>query len=152
MAAVPTIHIKPPPTTPHTHTIIFLHGRGSTAQTFSEELFESQDSTGQYFTDLFPSIKWVFPCAKKRWAEIDQEEMHQWFDMRSVQFPHEGSEAQRPALRESACELLQLVEVEGKSVGLCNVFLFERIDVKRRRCLTITRYAFRPTPFSSCLR
>jgi lysophospholipase-2 len=116
------LHIVPP-SAPHTHTIIFLHGRGSTANTFCNELFESQDSYDRFFVDIFPSVKWVFPCAKKIWAATEGEEMHQWFDMVSVQDPQEDVEVQRPGLEESAGELMNIIRKEVDVVGWDNVIL-----------------------------
>lgn len=112
-----------PATAPHTHTLIFLHGRGSDARAFCDEIFESQNSSGHYFPETFPGVKWVFPCAKKSWAETDQEEMHQWFDMTSVQHPNQNSERQIPALLDCAHHLQRLIEDEAKIVGCCKVFL-----------------------------
>ncbi|KAF2733237.1 alpha/beta-hydrolase [Polyplosphaeria fusca] len=65
----------------HTHTVIFLHGRGSNAREFASEFFESQASDGQFITEIFPGFKWVYPCATIRHAETEDEDMHQWFDM-----------------------------------------------------------------------
>ncbi|KAF2631301.1 alpha/beta-hydrolase [Macroventuria anomochaeta] len=107
-----------PPTAPHTHTIIFLHGRGSNATEFCSEIFESQDSSGAFFTELFPCIKWVFPCAEKRWAVTNEEEMHQWFDMASVQRPQEDCEVQISGLHESRQQLLEIVGEEAEEVGV----------------------------------
>jgi lysophospholipase-2 len=111
------------PSTFHTHTIIFLHGRGSTASTFHSEVFESQDSQDKFFTQIFPSIKWIFPCAPKSWAETDGEEMCQWFDMVSVQRPWEGFERQRTSLEENAEQVMGLIEQEAKQIGKERVIL-----------------------------
>jgi len=107
-----TVH----PTAPHTHTIIFLHGRGSNATDFCSEIFESQDSSGAYFTQLFLSVKWVFPCAKQSWSNLDQEDVHQWFDMTNVQNAHEDPEVQRPGLQESRTQLLRVAWEEEQYV------------------------------------
>jgi lysophospholipase-2 len=111
------------PTTPHTHTIIFLHGRGSTASTFCSEIFESQDSSSAFFTILFLSLKWVFPLAPKRYSPSEQEEMHQWFDMSSVQRPQEHHDIQREGLWNSVSQILKIVEEEGEIVGTQNLIL-----------------------------
>lgn len=104
------------PTAPHTHTIIFLHGRGSNATEFCSEIFESQNSSGLHFTSLFPSVKWVFPCAKQTWSELDQEEMHQWFDITSVQNAQEDPEVQRPGLEDSRVQLRAAIAAETSNV------------------------------------
>lgn len=101
--------------------MIFLHGRGSDAATFCNEIFESQDSSGRFFVDIFPSIRWVFPCAKKRWAITEEENMHQWFDMSSVLRPQEGVEIQKTGLWESVNEVLEVLRAEKELTG--NVIL-----------------------------
>lgn len=106
-----------PATSAHTHTIIFLHGRGSDAETFAEELFVSRTADGQYFTTRCPGLKWVFPCAPKSHSALDQEEVHQWFNMSSVQRPQEDVEVQRPGLWESVAALRQVMEEEAQRVG-----------------------------------
>ncbi|KAF1362170.1 hypothetical protein EJ07DRAFT_88258, partial [Lizonia empirigonia] len=87
-----------PPLTPHTHTIIILHGRGSNATEFCSEIFESQASNNLFLTQLFPSVKWVFPSAALQHARLENEDMHQWFDMTSVQNAQDYPEVQRPGL------------------------------------------------------
>ena len=121
MAHHPTYVV--PPTEPHTHTIIFLHGRGSDATTFCSELFESQDSSSRFLTDIFPSIRWVFPCAPKTHAKTEKEEMSQWFDMSSVQSPQEELEVQKPGLWESMTMTLGIINEEADIVGLGNVLV-----------------------------
>jgi lysophospholipase-2 len=112
-----------PPTAPHTHTLIFLHGRGSDARTFQSELLESQDSSSKFFTQIFPSLKWVFPCAPKSYSLSDQEEMHQWFDMSSVQRPQENPGIQKEGLWDSVTQILRIVKEEGDIIGLENVIV-----------------------------
>jgi lysophospholipase-2 len=116
----PTTYIISPSTS-HTHTLILLHGRGSSALTFSSELFESQDSLDLHFPTIFPSVKFVFPEARKRWAHVDEEDMHQWFDMTSVQWPWEDVDVQEKGLRESAEELERVIRREVEEVGWENV-------------------------------
>lgn len=112
------------PTAPHTHTIIFLHGRGSNATTFCNEIFESQDSSGRFFPAMFPSIKWVFPCAKKRWAMLEKKDIHQWFDISSVQRPQENIELQKKGLWESVDQVLSVLRKEAELVkGTQNVIV-----------------------------
>lgn len=115
-ASYPKSHIVSP-TTPHTHTIIFLHGRGSNALEFGSELFESQASNAQFFTQIFPSLKWVFPCAPLQRASLENEDMHQWFDISSVRDALADPEMQRPGLRESVQRLVGIIEDEAREVG-----------------------------------
>jgi predicted esterase len=112
-----------PPTAPHTHTIIFLHGRGSNALEFASEILESQDSQDRFFPSIFPGIKWVFPCAPFRHATIEGESMHQWFDMSSVQDPQSGVEVQKPGLWQSVEQLSGIVEEKAREVGMRRVVL-----------------------------
>lgn len=111
------------PSTPHTHTIIFLHGRGSNATEFCSEIFESQASDNLFLTQLFPSVKWVFPSASLQHAHLENEDVHQWFDMTSVQNAQDHPEVQRPGLQHGAQYLLSIVEDEAGHVGLQKVIL-----------------------------
>jgi len=111
------------PTSKHTHTVIFLHGRGSTATEFESELFESQASDDRFFVQIFPSVKWVFPSATPKWTETEEEVVNQWFDMKSVQHPNDCPETQKPGLRESVQMILEVVRRESAAVGLKMVFL-----------------------------
>ncbi|KAF2018780.1 alpha/beta-hydrolase [Aaosphaeria arxii CBS 175.79] len=112
----PDVHIVAP-TAPHSHTIILLHGRGSNAREFASEFFESQDREGRFLTDIFPSFKWVFPCAGIRPAATEQEDMHQWFDMASVRDPHHRPEIQLQGLRESVPSIWDVASKEAEEVG-----------------------------------
>ncbi|KAF2028427.1 alpha/beta-hydrolase [Setomelanomma holmii] len=111
------------PTAPHTHTVIFLHGRGSDAKTFQDEIFESQDSKDAFFTQLFPDIKWIFPEAKKRWAVVEEEEIHQWFDIASVKDPWKNAESQREGLAESAEQIRRIIEQEATVIDMGKIIL-----------------------------
>jgi predicted esterase len=105
------------PTTAHTHTTIFLHGSGSNAREFESEFFESQASDDRFLADIFPGLKWVFPCAQVRHAETEQEDMHQWFDMASVREPRTREELQLPGLRESVGFIKDIMEEEAEKMG-----------------------------------
>jgi len=59
------LHIIQPSVT-HSHTVIFLHGRDSTATEFASEIFESQCSDDKTLPEALPSFKWVFPTSKLR--------------------------------------------------------------------------------------
>lgn len=64
MAAIKDRLYVAAPSKQHTHTIILLHGRDSTASEFASEFFESQASDDLTLPETFPSIKWVFPSSK----------------------------------------------------------------------------------------
>jgi len=103
------------PTGPHTCTVVFLHGRGSDGGVFCEELFESQEGSGQFFVDIFPGIKWVFPSAAGFYDKSEDE--FQWFDMSSVQRPQDNGEIQKPGLWRSVAQVLQIITEEAVIVG-----------------------------------
>lgn len=124
---------------PHTHTIIFLHGRDSTAQEFADELFESEVShevaerlatapapapgpagggraaAGRTLPELFPTVRWVFPSTPVVRSARFGADMSQWYDMWSVADPRERSEVQAEGMRASAALLRGVVgEEEGR--------------------------------------
>ncbi|KAI0175873.1 lysophospholipase II [Hypoxylon sp. FL1284] len=112
----------------HSHTVIWLHGRDSSAEEFSSEFFESEASQpeGQPRTlpDLFPTIKWVFPQAPLlRAARFDVEEMSQWFDMWSVEDPQERPELQEHGLLDSIAQILRVVREEEEAVPRHKILL-----------------------------
>jgi predicted esterase len=75
----------PSPTTRHTHTIVFLHGRGDNAPSFASSLSACRDSHGRRLTDIFPSARWVFPQAPTRALASDPKALWpQWFDVWDV--------------------------------------------------------------------
>jgi predicted esterase len=113
-----------PPLTAHTHTIIFLHGRDSTARAFCDELFESQDSYLRYLRDIFPTARWLFPQAESRHSKRFEEDIHQWFDIWDVANPGVEKDLQLPGLRESVLQIVNLIRVEATTVGgLRNIVL-----------------------------
>lgn len=98
----------------HTHTIIFLHGRDSTAAEFAEELFESQASDDRTLPEIFPTIKWVFPASKMRNSARFNSDMSQWFDMWSIEEPSEKEEIQLEGIKESVAEILSIIRSEAE--------------------------------------
>ncbi|RMZ73296.1 phospholipase carboxylesterase [Pyrenophora seminiperda CCB06] len=123
------------PTGPHKHTVIFLHGRGSDAETFASEIFESQDSSSRFFTDIFPSVKWLFPRAPFRFPEREDDDESrrtdakeetseaQWFNMTSPQRPQEDREKQKPNLWKSVDLVMETAKQEIDIVGMQHVVL-----------------------------
>jgi len=126
MASTLTIKIVEP-SAAHTHTIINLHGRDSTAEEYSEEFFESQNSSSQTLMEALPHVKWVFPTARQIVSERFGSEMSQWFDMWSTNDPNERCDDQLPQLRESISEIARIVCQEtailgtAKNVVLCGM-------------------------------
>lgn len=129
MSAQPPHVVDPVDGHPHTHTIIFLHGRDSINTEFADELFESEASepAGQPRTlrDLFPTVRWVFPAAPTlRSARFDTD-MSQWFDIWSVEEPAAEGHIQHEGLRSSAAALLDVMRSEEARVqgGRGRIFL-----------------------------
>lgn len=133
MATSPHV-IDPPAGHTHTHTVISLHGRDSTAKEFADELFESEASDevagrisgpgrGRALPDLFPTIRWVFPAAPVIRSERFDTHMSQWYDMWSVENPHEKSGAQMEGLKVSIALLGDLVGKEEQRIPRDKIFL-----------------------------
>ncbi|KAH6647171.1 acyl-protein thioesterase [Truncatella angustata] len=106
-----------PPETEHTHTIIFLHGRGSSAQELAESLFMLRDSAKRSLSDLFPSVRWVFPQAELLYCERDDQDWSQWFDVWNVLDFADSEELQAPGLQDSVRNIAKLVHQEAVKVG-----------------------------------
>jgi lysophospholipase-2 len=113
----------------HTHTIIFLHGRGSDATEFALELFESHASaTKLSLRDTFPSFKWVFPYAPSSVPSnrnaSDGFAMPQWFDIWSVADPQDKRENQRVSLSRGVEALVNLMKKEIRDGGVSSEHIF----------------------------
>jgi predicted esterase len=73
------------PSVPHTHTVVFLHGRGDNARKFAQSLLYSRDTHNRTFPEIFPSFRWVFPQAGLlECAAFPGDKMSQWFDIWNV--------------------------------------------------------------------
>lgn len=112
-----------PPSKPHTHTIILLHGRDSNASDFKTDFFESQASDDRYLTDIFPTIKWVLPKAKQLYAARFEQDLSQWFDIWSVEKPEEKKEMQIDGLKESIETTLHIIRDETAFVPAERIIL-----------------------------
>ncbi|KAK3642361.1 hypothetical protein LTR22_016176 [Elasticomyces elasticus] len=117
------------PTAAHTHTVIFLHGRDSTAAEFAPEFFESQASDGRTLQEIFPGIKWVFPSAPTIQSARFRTDMSQWFDMYRTETPHEqypnstNSIAVDRQLTEASAAITTIVDEEARFIGRDHFFL-----------------------------
>lgn len=96
----------------HTHTIILLHGRGSNGAEFASDLLN-----GTGVLQRLPQYKWIFPTAGLEWNDQFQEEMHSWFDVRSLSDPEFEQETQVLGLRRHVPLLVKLVESEVELLG-----------------------------------
>jgi len=102
-----------PPTAPHSHTVVFLHGRGDNARNFSSSLLYSKDSSNRTLPAIFPSFRWVFPQAEIRpCAAFPGEKMSQWFDIWNVNNFSEREELQATGLRESVTGIQRILAAE----------------------------------------
>ena len=119
----PTTHIVAPTATAHTHTIIFLHGKGSDTVEFADEFFESQASDDRTFPEIFPSFRWVFPQSKTRMSTRFDSEESQWFDIWAVENPSEKEEIQKEGLLESIADILDIIRHEASIVSPTRIFL-----------------------------
>ncbi|KAM7194432.1 Phospholipase/Carboxylesterase family protein [Naviculisporaceae sp. PSN 640] len=103
---------------PHTHTVIFLHGRGDNAQNFSRSLAFSTSSSDKTLFDHFPSVRWVFPSSELRKpARFPNTTMSQWFDTWDVGNLSYREELQMPGLAESVASILAIYEEELGKLG-----------------------------------
>ncbi|GAB1319296.1 Phospholipase/carboxylesterase/thioesterase domain-containing protein [Madurella fahalii] len=121
-ADLPTI-IYPPSTSTHTHTVIFLHGRGDNIQSFTRALSYWRDARGRSLMDAFPSFKWVFPQAPPRpvaataTAHRGPEVWPQWFDVWNVRDFADREEVQAEGLREMVPRIRDLVAREAGALA-----------------------------------
>ena len=115
-----------PPSTEHTHSVILLHGRGSNATRFGLALLDSKTSSDKSLQQLFPSVKFIFPTAKKRRSTaLKRVKINQWFDNFSLEDPSERPELQYEGLKETSEVIHRLVRQEAASLaeGLRNVII-----------------------------
>ncbi|KAL2104876.1 hypothetical protein VUR80DRAFT_9418 [Thermomyces stellatus] len=122
--------VVPPSRRPHTHTVIFLHGRGSTARKLAEGLHHFTDARSRSLFEMFPSFRWVFPQAPLRERASSGDKTYQWFDVWDARDPAEREEVQRAGLAESVGRVGRLVREEGELLGSC-----ERVVLAGRRGL-----------------
>ncbi|KAK3994288.1 putative acyl-protein thioesterase [Cladorrhinum sp. PSN332] len=117
MRPLSTLTTPPAPNTPHTHTVIFLHGRGDTATNFQHAFTQWQDSQSRSLADLFPAIKWVFPQSEIRpLARFPRGKTSQWFDTWDIGNLSHKEELQVDGLRESVQSIKELLEKEVEEV------------------------------------
>ncbi|KAK0671346.1 putative acyl-protein thioesterase [Cercophora samala] len=107
-----------PPTVAHTHTVIFLHGRGDTAKNFMHSFQQWRDSESRSLVELFPSVRWVFPQSELRSpARFPGARMSQWFDTWDIANLQEKEELQIEGLKQSVASIRLLVDKEVASLS-----------------------------------
>ena len=111
------------PTAEHTHTVVILHGRGSSGREFRDEFFESTGSDGQTIQQRLPMIKWVLPKAKERFSTVFKEPINEWFDIYSLSDPESRQDLQDKGLAESISQIRSILDRELESVQPSKLFL-----------------------------
>ncbi|KHO00305.1 Phospholipase/Carboxylesterase family protein [Metarhizium album ARSEF 1941] len=115
MASMPVIVSA---TTNHTHTVIFLHGRGDVAENFVASLRCSKNSRSQSLEEAFPSFRWVFPKAGVSASfSFGGNKVSQWFDIWDVRDFSEREEVQILGLRESTDMIRKVLNIEAGILG-----------------------------------
>ncbi|KAK3989016.1 Alpha/Beta hydrolase protein [Cladorrhinum sp. PSN332] len=113
---IPSITIGPKE--PHTHTVVFLHGRGDNARNFAASLAASRDSRGRTLADALPSFRWVFPQAPGReLASSPGTVWTQWFDVWNVRDFAENENLQAVGLREVVPAVQRILADEAALLG-----------------------------------
>ncbi|KAJ4391475.1 hypothetical protein N0V93_005092 [Gnomoniopsis smithogilvyi] len=113
----PVVALGPSASTPHTHTVVFLHGRGDNAANFSASLVHWRDSKGRTLADAFPSFRWVFPQAPLRQCASDPGQIwHQWFDVWDVRDFSAREELQAHGLKEAVPAVLEILNREATTL------------------------------------
>lgn len=107
-----------PPAAPHTHTVVFLHGRGDNTDNFIGSLDDLRDSRNRALLDYFPSFRWVFPQAPKgQCSSSPGQTMNQWFDLWSSADFTLHEELQAPGLRDSVTAVRAILAREAAALG-----------------------------------
>lgn len=111
--------IPPKPGNAHTHTVIFLHGRGDDARNFKACLQGGTWTDSQRRTpmDVFPTFRWVFPTAGRKPCARAGGMMSQWFDMWNHLDLRYREELQAPGLREGVDRVRALIAAEAGRLG-----------------------------------
>lgn len=107
-----------PPAAPHTHTVIFLHGRGDNTENFIGSLDWLRDSRDRALLDIFPSFRWVFPQAPLAECTASPgQAMMQWFDIWTTADFSVREDVQAPGLRDSVTALRSILIREAATLG-----------------------------------
>ncbi|TPX11110.1 uncharacterized protein E0L32_007971 [Thyridium curvatum] len=112
------VFIIEPSRPPHTHTVVFLHGRGDNARSFAASLVNSKDSHSRSLFEAFPSLRWVFPQAPMRQcASSLNTTWPQWFDVWDTSNFADREELQAVGLREAVTAIRELMATEVARLG-----------------------------------
>ncbi|KAL2160758.1 hypothetical protein VTH06DRAFT_955 [Thermothelomyces fergusii] len=105
------------PQAEHSHTIILLHGRGSTGEEFARDLLECRLSSGTTLQAQLPTWRWVFPSAAELWSTAFQEAMPAWFEAHSLTDITARQDLQMAGIRDSVRYVTGLLEEETARLG-----------------------------------
>ncbi|KAF4342826.1 acyl thioesterase 1 [Fusarium beomiforme] len=104
--------------TPHTHTAILLHGRGSNGEEFARELFgETLSPDHSSLLLRLPNWRWVFPSSRGLWSATFQEYMPAWFEAHSLTDTTARQDLQTPGIEDSVSYLMSILNGEVVKVG-----------------------------------
>ncbi|KAI0399830.1 phospholipase/carboxylesterase family protein [Xylaria palmicola] len=115
----PTITTDPAPPHNHTHTVVFLHGRGDRATSFADALTRWRDSRDRSLAEAFPTFRFVFPQAptRKIAAAPESQGCPQWFDVWNVRDFAVHEDLQVSGLREVVPAMRALLAAEAARLG-----------------------------------
>ncbi|KAL1866862.1 hypothetical protein Daus18300_006565 [Diaporthe australafricana] len=113
--------VDPQPGHQHTHTVVFLHGRGDRADSFARSIKYMTwcNSKRQTAMEALPTFRWVFPDAGQRpcAGPGHPPSMNQWFDVWDHLNLGVNEELQAPGLRESVGRIRTLIADEAARLG-----------------------------------
>lgn len=106
---------------PHTHTVVFLHGRGDRAPNFARSIryMTWSNSKRQTAVDVLPTFRWVFPDAGQKPCARPGAlpSMSQWFDVWDHLNFKDHEDLQLPGLKESVARIRALIAEEAARLG-----------------------------------
>lgn len=105
------------PSAEHTHTVVFLHGRGDNALKFADSLAFSPDSRSHTLAEALPTFRWVFPQAPLRRCAALPDTIRQWFDVWNVRNFAENEELQAEGLKEVVPAIRGILADEAVRLG-----------------------------------
>lgn len=115
VAKIDTLVLQPKAT--HTHTVVFLHGRGDNTTDFANSLIQLRDSKNRTLFEALPSFRWIFPQAPMRRCISNGQTIPQWFDVYDVTSFRSREEVQQPGLREMVPEITQILAREASALA-----------------------------------
>ncbi|KAM3496833.1 hypothetical protein MY10362_009795 [Beauveria mimosiformis] len=107
----------PPPSGTHTHTVVFLHGRGDNTTSFIASFAHSRSSHGQTLLGAFPNFRWVFPQAPLSRCARGGMIWPQWFDVWDPRDFAAREELQLDGLRDTVPEIARILADEAAALG-----------------------------------